>query len=175
VIDAAVDNAYHGQRSLAWLEVFAGEKAQKWVNTSLPAETLAAFKEYSVGIKGPLTTPVGEGSRSLNVALRQELDLYVCLRPVKWLKGTPSPVCQPELWIWWSSARIPKTFIPALNLQPGTEENAKFLALLRENFPNEYKRVRFPDSSGIGIKPISKEGSTRLVRAAIELCLEESV
>ncbi len=172
VIDAAVARAYGGQRSIAWQEVYAGEKAQKRFNNSLPAETLAAFKEYLVGIKGPLTTPVGEGARSLNVALRQELDLYACVRPVRWLKGTPSPVRQPE-WVDMVVFREnTEDLYAGIEFAAGTAENTQFLALMKEHFPVDYARIRFPTSSGIGIKPISKEGSTRLVRAAIEYALQ---
>ncbi len=171
VIDAAVMRAYADRRAIIWREVFAGEEAQKQFNNTLPAETLAAFKEYLVGIKGPLTTPIGEGARSLNVALRQELDLYVCLRPVKWLKGTPSPVRQPELVDMVVFRENTEDLYAGIEFAAGTEENRKFMALMQENFPNEYKRMRFPASSGIGIKPISKEGSTRLVRSAIEYAL----
>jgi isocitrate dehydrogenase, NADP-dependent, prokaryotic type len=172
VIDAAVNLAYQGQRSLAWMEVFAGEKAQKLFNTSLPAETLAAFKEYKVGIKGPLGTPVGEGARSLNVALRQELDLYVCQRPVRWLPGTPSPVRQPELVDMVVFRENTEDLYAGIEFAAGTEENERFLKLFAEQFPEQYKRVRFPATSGIGIKPMSKEGSTRLVRAAIRFALQ---
>jgi isocitrate dehydrogenase len=171
VIDAAVAQAYQNARTIAWQEVYAGEKAEKLFNNTLPAETLAAFKEYRVGIKGPLTTPVGEGARSLNVALRQELDLYVCLRPVRWLKGTPSPVRQPELVDMVVFRENTEDLYAGIEFASGTPENAQFLALLQEHFPQEYKRIRFPATSGIGIKPISKEGSTRLVRAAIEYAL----
>ncbi len=171
VIDATVACAYQNSRAIAWQEVFAGEKAQKLFNNSLPAETLAAFQEYRVGIKGPLTTPVGEGARSLNVALRQKLDLYVCLRPVRWLKGTPSPVRQPELVDMLVFRENTEDLYAGIEFASGTPENAQFMALLQEHFPQEYKRIRFPATSGIGIKPISKEGSTRLVRAAIDYAL----
>lgn len=171
VIDATVACAYQNSRAIAWQEVFAGEKAQKLFNNSLPAETLAAFQEYRVGIKGPLTTPVGEGARSLNVALRQKLDLYVCLRPIRWLKGTPSPVRQPELVDMLVFRENTEDLYAGIEFASGTPENAQFMALLQEHFPQEYKRIRFPATSGIGIKPISKEGSTRLVRAAIDYAL----
>lgn len=171
VIDAAVACAYQNSRAIAWQEVYAGEKAQKLFNNTLPAETLAAFKEYRVGIKGPLTTPVGEGARSLNVALRQELDLYVCLRPVRWLKGTPSPVRQPELVDMVVFRENTEDLYAGIEFASGTPENAQFLALLQEHFPQEYRRIRFPATSGIGIKPISKEGTVRLVRAAFEYAL----
>ena len=172
VIDAAVTKAYSGDRCIAWMEVYAGEKAQTLFSTWLPEETLAAFKEYLVGIKGPLTTPVGEGMRSLNVALRQELDLYVCLRPVRWLKGTPSPVKQPELVNMVVFRENTEDLYTGIEFADGTEENKRFKKLLQEQFPEQYKRIRFPDSSGIGLKPISKEGTSRLVRAAIRYALQ---
>jgi isocitrate dehydrogenase len=172
VIDAAVAAAYKGQRSLAWMEVFAGEKAQALFGTSLPAETLEAFKQYYVGIKGPLATPVGEGARSLNVALRQTLDLYVCQRPVRWLPGTPSPVRQPELVDMVVFRENTEDLYAGIEFADGTEENKRFIDILAREFPDAYKRIRFPESSGIGIKPISREGTTRLVRAAIQFALE---
>ena len=172
VIDSAVAAAYHGQRSLAWMEVFAGEKAQALFGTSLPAETLEAFKKYYVGIKGPLATPVGEGARSLNVALRQTLDLYVCQRPVRWLPGTPSPVRQPELVDMVVFRENTEDLYAGIEFADGTEENKRFKEILAQEFPDAYKRIRFPETSGIGIKPISREGTTRLVRAAIQFALE---
>lgn len=172
VIDAAVKAAYAGKRTLVWMEVYAGEKARRLFDTTLPAETLAAFKEYKVGIKGPLTTPVGEGARSLNVALRQELDLYVCQRPVRWLAGTPSPVRQPELVDMVVFRENTEDLYAGIEFAAGSEENERFKKLFQENFPEQYKRMRFPDTSGIGIKPISREGTTRLVRAAIRFALE---
>jgi isocitrate dehydrogenase len=172
VIDAAVKAAYAEERAIAWLEVYAGEKAQRLLNTTLPAETLAAFKEYKVGIKGPLGTPVGEGARSLNVALRQELDLYVCLRPVRWLEGTPSPVRQPELVDMVVFRENTEDLYAGIEFAAGSEENERFLRLFAEQFPEQFKHIRFPATSGIGIKPISKEGSTRLVRAAISYALK---
>ncbi|HTX79066.1 MAG TPA: NADP-dependent isocitrate dehydrogenase [Longilinea sp.] len=172
VIDAAVYKAYGDDRALAWMEVYAGEKAQQICGTSLPAETLTAFKEYLIGIKGPLGTPVGEGARSLNVALRQELDLYVCLRPVRWLPGTPSPVRHPELVNMVVFRENTEDLYAGIEFEAGTEETAQFKKMLREHFPDQYGRMRFADSAGIGIKLISKEGSQRLVRAAIEYALQ---
>jgi isocitrate dehydrogenase len=172
VIDAAIKKAYSDERAIAWMEVYAGEKAQQVCGTTLPEETLAAFKEYLVGIKGPLSTPVGEGARSLNVALRQELDLYVCLRPVRWLPGTPSPVRHPELVDMVVFRENTEDLYAGIEFEAGTEEASQFKKLLREQFPEQFKRMRFADSAGIGIKPISKEGSTRLVRAAIEYALQ---
>lgn len=174
VIDAAVAKAYNGSRDIAWMEVFAGEKAFTLFNTWLPEETLGAFKEYRVGIKGPLTTPVGEGMRSLNVALRQELDLYVCLRPVRWLKGTPSPVKQPELVDMVIFRENTEDLYAGIEFAEGTEEIERFKKLLQEQFPAQYNRIRFPASSGIGLKPISREGTTRLVRAAIRYALQNN-
>jgi isocitrate dehydrogenase len=171
-IDAAVQAAYGDQRTVVWLEVYAGEKAQKLFDTSLPAETLDAFREYKVGIKGPLATPVGEGARSLNVALRQELDLYVCLRPVRWLPGTPSPVREPELVNMVIFRENTEDLYTGIEFAAGTEENQRFMRLLKEQFPEQFERIRFPATSGIGIKPISREGSTRLVRAAICYALQ---
>ena len=172
VIDAAIKAVYGHERAIAWMEVYAGEKAQQVCGTSLPEETLAAFKEYRIGIKGPLGTPVGEGARSLNVALRQELDLYVCLRPIRWMSGTPSPVRHPE-WVDMVVFREnTEDLYAGIEFEAGTEEASQFKKLLRQNFPGQYQRMRFADSAGIGIKPISKEGSTRLVRAAIEYALQ---
>ena len=172
VIDAAISAAYGSEKSIAWMEVYAGEKAQRLCGTSLPPETLTAFKEYMVGIKGPLGTPVGEGARSLNVALRQELDLYVCLRPVRWLPGTPSPVRQPELVDMVVFRENTEDLYAGIEFAAGSAENERFMKLLREQFPEQYQRIRFPNTTGIGIKPISKEGSTRLVRAAIQYALQ---
>jgi isocitrate dehydrogenase len=172
VIDAVVQSAYGSERSIAWYEIFAGDKARQLYNTALPAETLAAFKQFKVGIKGPLATPVGEGARSLNVALRQELDLFVCLRPVRWLPGTPSPVRQPELVDMVVFRENTEDLYAGIEFAAGTEENERFKTLLHEQFPQAYARMRFPQTSGIGIKPISQEGSTRLVRAAIRYALQ---
>jgi isocitrate dehydrogenase len=172
VIDAVVQSAYGSERSIAWYELLAGDKARRLYDTALPAETLAAFKQFKVGIKGPLATPVGEGARSLNVALRQELDLFVCLRPVRWLPGTPSPVRQPELVDMVVFRENTEDLYAGIEFAAGTEENERFKTLLHEQFPQAYARMRFPQTSGIGIKPISQEGSTRLVRAAIRYALQ---
>lgn len=172
VIDAAVAAAYNDERAIDWLEVYAGEKAQAKFNSWLPAETLAAFREYLVGIKGPLTTPVGGGIRSLNVALRRELDLYACVRPVRWLKGTPSPVRQPELTDMVVFRENTEDLYSGIEFAAGSDENKRFLDLMRNEFPQQYAKIRFPDSSGIGIKPVSAEGSKRLVRAAIRYALD---
>jgi isocitrate dehydrogenase len=168
VMDAAVQRAYGGKRKIHWMEVYAGEKANKLFNTWLPDETVSVCREYLVSIKGPLTTPVGGGIRSLNVALRQLLDLYVCLRPVRWFKGVPSPVRHPEKVDMVIFRENTEDIYVGIEFEAGTEENRKFLELFKQNFPKSYAKIRFPDSSGIGIKPVSREGSERLIRAAIE-------
>jgi isocitrate dehydrogenase len=167
VMDAAVAKAYGGRRRIHWMEVYAGEKANRLFNTWLPEETVAACREYLVSIKGPLTTPVGGGIRSLNVALRQMLDLYVCLRPVRWFKGVPSPVRHPEKVNMVIFRENTEDIYTGIEFEAGTADNRKFLELFREAFPKAYARIRFPESSGIGIKPVSKEGSERLIRAAL--------
>src|SRR6266436_3197619 len=167
VMDAAVQKAYGGKRKIHWMEVLAGEKANKQLNTWLPDETVAACREYLVSIKGPLTTPIGGGIRSLNVALRQLLDLYVCLRPVRWFKGVPSPVKHPEKVDMVIFRENTEDIYTGIEFEAGTPDNRRFLELLRESFPKAYAKIRFPESSGIGIKPVSKEGSERLIRAAI--------
>src|SRR5499425_2401910 len=167
VMDAAVQKAYGGTRKIYWMEVLAGEKANKQLNTWLPDETVSACREYLVSIKGPLTTPVGGGIRSLNVALRQMLDLYVCLRPVRWFKGVPSPVKYPERVDMVIFRENTEDIYAGIEFEYGTAENQKFLELFRQAFPKAYARIRFPETSGIGIKPVSKEGSERLIRAAL--------
>ncbi|HTT42468.1 MAG TPA: NADP-dependent isocitrate dehydrogenase [Steroidobacteraceae bacterium] len=168
VMDAAVAKAYGGRRRIRWMEVYAGEKANKLFNTWLPEETVAACREYLVSIKGPLTTPVGGGIRSLNVALRQMLDLYVCLRPVRWFKGVPSPVKHPEKVDMVIFRENTEDIYAGIEFESGTPENKKFLEMFRQAFPKAYAKIRFPDSSGVGIKPVSQEGSERLIRAAIQ-------
>ncbi len=168
VMDAAVQKAYGGKRRIHWMEVYAGEKANKLFNTWLPDESVTACREYLVSIKGPLTTPVGGGIRSLNVALRQMLDLYVCLRPVRWFKGVPSPVKHPEKVEMVIFRENTEDIYAGIEFEAGTEDNRKFLELFRQAFPKAYGKIRFPDSSGIGIKPVSREGSERLIRSAIE-------
>ncbi|MBV9725566.1 MAG: NADP-dependent isocitrate dehydrogenase [Gammaproteobacteria bacterium] len=167
VMDAAVARAYGDRRRIHWMEVFAGEKSNKLFNTWLPDETVAACREYLVSIKGPLTTPVGGGIRSLNVALRQMLDLYVCLRPVRWFKGVPSPVRHPEKVDMVIFRENTEDIYTGIEFEYGTAETQKFLELFRQAFPKAYARIRFPETSGIGIKPVSKEGSERLIRAAL--------
>eukprot|EP00164_Ancoracysta_twista_P001252 GFYU01001644.1.p1 GENE.GFYU01001644.1~~GFYU01001644.1.p1 ORF type:complete len:484 (-),score=188.91 GFYU01001644.1:108-1559(-) len=171
VLDGAVATAYGGSRKIDWLEVLAGEKAFRQTGEWLPEATLDAYKKYLVGIKGPLTTPVGGGIRSLNVALRQELDLYVCLRPVRWFEGVPSPVKNPGLVDMVIFRENTEDIYAGIEFQQGTPEAAKFQAFLENEMG--VKKIRFPHSSGFGVKPISKEGSQRLVRSAIEYSLAE--
>jgi isocitrate dehydrogenase len=171
VLNAAVEKAYRGARQLKWMEVYAGEKAYSLFNTWLPDETVAAFREYLVGIKGPLTTPIGGGIRSLNVALRQMLDLYVCLRPVRWFKGVPSPVKHPELVDMVIFRENTEDVYAGIEFESGTEDVKKVVTFLKDNFPQMYRKIRFPDTVAIGIKPISREGSERLVKAAIEYAI----
>jgi len=171
VLDAAVQKAYGGKRQLVWMEVFAGEKAFNLFQSWLPEESLQAFKEFLVGIKGPLTTPIGGGMRSLNVALRKELDLYVCLRPVRWYEGVPSPVKRPQDVDMVVFRENTEDIYTGIEFENGTDDNLKFKQLFQQAFPKEYAKIRFPDSSGIGLKPVSKEGTERLVRAAIQWAL----
>ena len=172
VLDAAVEKAYGGARAIAWMEVLAGEKANDLTGSWLPDDTLDACREYLVAIKGPLTTPIGGGIRSLNVALRQILDLYVCLRPVRWFKGVPSPVRHPELVDMVIFRENTEDIYAGIEFEAGSKENARFLKVFRETFPDAYKKIRFPESSGIGIKPVSAEGTERLVRGAIQYAID---
>jgi isocitrate dehydrogenase len=172
VFDAAIEKAYKGKKKIVWKEVLAGEKAFNTTGSWMPEETLTAFKEYLVGIKGPLSTPVGGGIRSLNVALRQDLDLYTCLRPVRWFKGVPSPVKEPHKTDMVIFRENTEDIYAGIEFQEGSEENKKFLTMFKESFPKSYKKIRFPETSGIGIKPVSKEGSERLVRAAIKYAID---
>ena len=171
VFDAAVQKAYAGKRRIHWMEVFAGEKAFRQFRTWLPDETVQAFTEFMVGIKGPLTTPIGGGIRSLNVALRKALDLYVCQRPVRYLKGVPSPVKHPEYVDMVIFRENTEDIYTGIEFANGSEDNRKFKQLFKDNFPKEYAKIRFPDTSGIGIKPVSIQGTERLVRAAIRWSL----
>jgi isocitrate dehydrogenase len=168
VFDAAVQKAYGTQRKVSWMEVYAGEKSFKQLNTWLPDETVEAFREFLVGIKGPLTTPIGGGIRSLNVALRQMLDLYVCLRPVRWFAGVPSPVKHPEKVDMVIFRENTEDIYAGIEFEAGSDTNKKFLALFKEAFPKEYGKIRFPNTSGVGIKPVSQEGTERLVRSALD-------
>ncbi len=171
VLDAAVKKAYGGKREIQWMEVYAGEKAYKHFSTWLPDETVTAFRDYLVGIKGPLTTPIGGGIRSLNVALRQLLDLYVCLRPVRWFQGVPSPVKHPELVDMVIFRENTEDVYAGVEFESGSADVKKIVAFLKDNFPNIYQRIRFPETVAIGIKPISREGTERLVRSAIEYAI----
>jgi isocitrate dehydrogenase len=171
VFDAAVKKAYGGERQIHWLEIFAGEKSNNQFGSWLPDSTVQACRDYLVSIKGPLTTPVGGGIRSLNVALRQMLDLYVCLRPVRWFKGVPSPVKSPDKVDMVIFRENCEDIYAGIEFEQGSEANAKFLSLLKENFPKEFGKIRFPETSGIGIKPVSQDGSERLIRAAIEYAI----
>ncbi len=171
-LDAAVAKAYPGQRKIVWKEVLAGEKAFKETGDWLPEATVEAFRKYLVGIKGPLTTPIGGGIRSLNVALRQILDLYVCLRPVAYFDGVPSPVKHPELIDMVIFRENTEDIYAGIEFTAGTAEADKFLQLFQEAFPKHYRKIRFPASSGIGIKPISLEGTSRLVRSAIQYAID---
>ena len=171
VFDAAVEKAYGGRRKIAWMEVLAGQKAFDLAGVWLPEATVEAFRDYLVGIKGPLTTPIGGGIRSLNVALRQLLDLYVCLRPVRWFAGVPSPVKHPEKVDMVIFRENTEDIYAGIEFAAGSPEATKLLAFLGAEFPKEYAKIRFPGSSGIGIKPVSEEGTERLVRAAIAYAL----
>jgi isocitrate dehydrogenase len=171
VLDAAVEKAYGGKRKISWMEVYAGEKAFTQFNNWLPDDTVTAFREFLIGIKGPLTTPIGGGIRSLNVALRQMLDLYVCLRPVRWFKGVPSPVKNPSKVDMVIFRENTEDIYAGIEFEAGSEACNKFLSYLKENFPKEFSKIRFPESTGIGIKPVSREGTERLVRSAIEFAI----
>ncbi len=171
VLDAAVAKAYGGKRKIAWMEVLAGQKSYDNLGTWLPDATVEAFKEYLVGIKGPLTTPIGGGIRSLNVALRQLLDLYVCLRPVRWFVGVPSPVKRPEKVDMVIFRENTEDIYAGIEFEAGTEDAKKALEFLKAGWPAMYKKIRFPESAAIGFKPVSKEGSERLVRAAIRYAI----
>jgi isocitrate dehydrogenase len=171
VLDAAVQKAYGGQRKIHWMEVYAGEKSNKLLNTWLPDETVEACREFLVSIKGPLTTPIGGGIRSLNVALRQMLDLYVCLRPVRWFAGVPSPVKAPGKVDMVIFRENTEDIYAGIEFEAGSAENEKFKELFKQAFPKLYGKIRFPGTSGIGIKPVSQEGTERLFRAAVEYAI----
>ncbi|MEC9291179.1 MAG: NADP-dependent isocitrate dehydrogenase [Pseudomonadota bacterium] len=175
VLDSAVEKAYGSERKISWMEVFAGEKANEVYGEELwlPEETLEAFREYLVGIKGPLTTPVGGGFRSLNVALRQELDLYTCLRPVRYFEGVPSPVKQPELTNMVVFRENSEDIYAGVEFEAESEGAGKLINFLQTEMG--VNKIRFPDTSGIGIKPISREGTERIVRAAIEHAIEHNL
>jgi len=194
VFDAAVEKAYSGKRSIAWMEVYAGEKSFKQFNSWLPEETVQAFQEYLVGIKGPLTTPVGGGIRSLNVALRQMLDLYVCLRPVRYFQGVPSPVKRPEAVDMVIFRENTEDIYAGIEYQAGTPESQKVLDFLAKEFPKQYEKIRFGTKEkaaefwklvgtkdfptdvtiGVGIKPVSYSGSVRLIHGAISYAIQNN-
>ena len=168
VFDAAVEKAYGGKKKIAWHEVLAGEKAFKQTNNWLPDQTIEDFKKYLVGIKGPLTTPIGGGIRSLNVALRQLLDLYVCLRPVRWFQGVPSPVKRPgdvDMVIFRENT---EDIYAGIEWEAKSPEVQKVLGFIEKEFPKDFKKIRFPGTAGLGLKPVSSEGTERLVRSALE-------
>ncbi|MEC2071717.1 NADP-dependent isocitrate dehydrogenase [Alkalihalophilus marmarensis] len=171
VMDAAVEKAYNGEKKIVWKEILAGEKAFNETGSWLPDETLDAVRKYMIAIKGPLTTPVGGGIRSLNVALRQELDLYVCLRPVRYFEGVPSPVKRPEDTNMVIFRENSEDIYAGIEYQEGSDEVKKLIKFLREEMGAS--KIRFPETSGIGIKPVSQEGTDRLVRAAIQYAIDE--
>lgn len=179
VLDAAIEKAYGGSRKIEWFEVFAGEKSNEVYgpNTWLPEDTLKALREYVVGIKGPLTTPVGGGIRSINVALRQLMDLYVCLRPVRYFQGVPSPVKRPELVDMIIFRENTEDIYAGIEFKAGAEDTASLLSFLQESFPAFHKKIRFgseaPELIGLGIKPVSAPGSKRLIRAALKYAISQ--
>jgi isocitrate dehydrogenase len=177
VFDAAVEKAYGGKNKIAWFEVFAGEASKTKFDNWLPDDTITAFKEFLVGIKGPLTTPVGGGIRSLNVALRQMLDLYVCLRPVQYFTGVPSPVKAPEKVAMTIFRENTEDIYAGIDFEAGSEPALKILEFLKTSYPKEFKKIRFgetePGTVGVGIKPVSKPGTERLVRAAIQYAIDQ--
>ena len=173
-LDAAVAKAYKGEKKIVWHEVLAGEKAFNATGEWLPQETLDGFNKYLIGIKGPLTTPIGGGIRSLNVALRQILDLYTCLRPVQYFEGVPTPVKQPELTDMVIFRENTEDIYAGVEFEHGTDDCEKVKAFFKAEFPDMYKKFRFPDTSGIGIKPVSKDGTQRLVKAAIQYAIDNN-
>lgn len=170
VVDAAVQQAYSGKRSIVWMEVYCGEKADRIYGSYMPEETFEALREFVVSIKGPLTTPVGGGIRSLNVALRQELDLYVCVRPVRWFKGVPSPVHHPELTDMVIFRENSEDIYAGIEWKAGSPEAIKVIKFLKEEMG--VTKIRFDENCGIGVKPVSKEGTQRLVRKAIQFAID---
>ena len=176
VLDAAVGKAYNGEREISWLEVYAGDKSNEVYgeNTWLPDETLKMIDKYKIAIKGPLTTPIGGGIRSINVALRQKLDLYVCIRPVKWFKNVPSPVKKPEDVDMVIFRENTEDIYAGIEFLEGTKEVIKMLEFLKNEFPDKYSQVRFPNTTGLGLKPISREGTERLVRASIKYAIDNN-
>ena len=176
VFDEAIKKAYNGDRKIEWMEIFAGEKANEVYNEDiwLPQETLDAINEYLIAIKGPLTTPVGGGIRSINVALRQKLDLYVCLRPVTWFNNVPSPVKAPELIDMVIFRENTEDIYAGIEFLSKSEDLNKFLDFMKNTFPNQYSKIRFPETCGLGIKPISEEGTHRLVDAAVQYAIDNN-
>lgn len=174
VFDAAVDKAYGGKKRIAWLEVFAGQKAFDNYGTWLPDASVDACREYLVSIKGPLTTPIGGGIRSLNVALRQILDLYVCQRPIRWFEGVPSPVRNPGAVNMVIFRENTEDIYAGIEFEQGSDDCRKFLEQFQKAFPEDYAKIRFPETSGIGLKPISREGTDRLVRSAIRYAIDNN-
>ena len=176
VLDAAVGKAYNGEREISWLEVYAGDKSNEVYgeNTWLPDETLKMIDKYKIAIKGPLTTPIGGGIRSINVALRQKLDLYVCIRPIKWFKNVPSLVKKPEDVDMVIFRENTEDIYAGIEFSEGTKEVNKMLEFLKNEFPDKYSQVRFPNTSGLGLKPISREGTERLVRASIKYAIDNN-
>ena len=174
VLDAAVEKAYGGKKAFAWMEVYAGDKANDVYGEVvwLPDETIDALSEYLVGIKGPLTTPVGGGIRSINVAIRQRMDLYACVRPVQYFDGVPSPVKNPEDVDMVIFRENTEDIYAGIEFQEGTPENDAFRKLLKEHFPESYTKIRFPDTAGLGIKPVSREGTERIVKAALDYAVQ---
>ncbi len=177
VFDAAVEKAYGGRRRISWMEVFAGDKANRVYGEELwlPQETQDVLREFLIGIKGPLTTPVGGGIRSINVAIRQRLDLYACVRPVRYFTGVPSPVKKPEDVDMVVFRENTEDIYAGIEYQEGTEDVKRLLSVLKEQFPDAYERIRFPESSGLGIKPVSREGTERLVQAAIDYAIDRDL
>ena len=174
VFDAAVDKAYGGKKRIAWLEVFAGQKAFDNYGTWLPDASVDACRDYLVSIKGPLTTPIGGGIRSLNVALRQILDLYVCQRPIRWFEGVPSPVRNPGAVNMVIFRENTEDIYAGIEFEQGSDDCRKFLEQFQKAFPEDYAKIRFPETSGIGLKPISREGTDRLVRSAIRYAIDNN-
>lgn len=172
IVDAAVQIAYNGQKSITWMEIAAGEKSAKATGEWLPQETLETIQEYMVAIKGPLTTPVGGGIRSLNVTLRKTLDLFVCLRPVRWFEGVAAPVREPHLIDLIIFRENTEDLYAGIEFAAGTPENQTVLDFFKENFPNDFAKIRFTENVGLGVKPISKQGSERLIRAAINYAIQ---
>jgi isocitrate dehydrogenase len=174
VFDKAVEKAYAGTRAIAWKEVLAGDKSHKESGWWLPDETVAAFRDHHIGIKGPLTTPVGGGIRSINVALRQLLDLYVCLRPVRYFAGVPSPVKRPDRIDMVVFRENTEDIYAGIEFRQGDDDCRAFLEVFKQRFPERYKKIRFPDTTGIGIKPVSQQGTRRLMAAAIRYAIDNS-